>query len=106
MPRHSLVIPFFQEAGNALPLLVLARGTLDSLDGGCEVILVDDGSTDGTAEELAAAAAADSRFRIRSRHPGHQMSMARTGRRPSSISTADVLATLDEWRGEWPDARR
>jgi len=64
MPRHSLVIPFFQEAGNALPLLVLARGTLDSLDGGCEVILVDDGSTDGTAEELAAAAAADSRCRV------------------------------------------
>ena len=30
----------------------------------------------------------------------------RIGRRPSAVSTADVLATLDEWRGEWPDARR
>ena len=32
--------------------------------------------------------------------------LSRIGRRPSSISTAEVLATLDEWRGEWPDARR
>jgi antitoxin FitA len=32
--------------------------------------------------------------------------LARTGRRPSSVSTAEVLATLDEWRGEWPDAGR
>lgn len=32
--------------------------------------------------------------------------LARIGRRPSAVSTADVLATLDEWRGEWPDARR
>lgn len=32
--------------------------------------------------------------------------LRRTGRRPSQISTAEVLTTLDEWRGEWPDARR
>lgn len=32
--------------------------------------------------------------------------LARTGRRPSTVSTAEVLATLDEWRGEWPDADR
>jgi len=32
--------------------------------------------------------------------------LSRIGRRPSAVSTADVLATLDEWRGEWPDARR
>lgn len=32
--------------------------------------------------------------------------LARTGRRPSSLSTAEVLTTLDESRGEWPDARR
>ncbi len=32
--------------------------------------------------------------------------LARTGRRPSDISTTEVLATLDEWRGQWPDAGR
>ncbi|WP_168991327.1 hypothetical protein [Mycobacterium attenuatum] len=32
--------------------------------------------------------------------------LARAGRRPSEISTAEVLAALDEWRGEWPHAGR
>jgi hypothetical protein len=32
--------------------------------------------------------------------------LSRIGRRPSTVSTADVLATLDEWRGDWPDDRR
>uniref|UniRef100_UPI003D8F885F hypothetical protein n=1 Tax=Gordonia sp. B7-2 TaxID=3420932 RepID=UPI003D8F885F len=32
--------------------------------------------------------------------------LRRTGRRPSQIRTEDVLADLDKWRGEWPDARR
>lgn len=32
--------------------------------------------------------------------------LTRTGRRPSDISKAEVLESLDEWRGEWPDAGR
>lgn len=32
--------------------------------------------------------------------------LARTGRRPSTVSTAEVLESLDEWRGDWPDAGR
>lgn len=28
--------------------------------------------------------------------------LRRKGRQPSQIATADVLANLDEWRGEWP----
>ena len=28
--------------------------------------------------------------------------LARTGRRPSAISRADVLGELDDHRGEWP----
>jgi antitoxin FitA len=32
--------------------------------------------------------------------------LSRIGRRPSTVSTAEVLETLDEWRGEWPDAGR
>lgn len=32
--------------------------------------------------------------------------LARIGSRPSSVSTAEVVETLDEWRGDWPDARR
>jgi hypothetical protein len=36
--------------------------------------------------------------------PSIKQWLARTGRRPSEVSTAEVLTTLDEWRGEWPDA--
>src|SRR5438105_4710297 len=32
--------------------------------------------------------------------------LARTRRRPSEISAADVLEALDDGRGPWPDARR
>jgi antitoxin FitA len=32
--------------------------------------------------------------------------LARTRRRPSSVSSDEVRRTLDELRGEWPDARR
>ena len=38
--------------------------------------------------------------------PSIKQWLARTGRRPSEVSTAEVLETLDEWRGEWPDAGR
>ncbi|TMK65959.1 MAG: hypothetical protein E6G60_03990 [Actinobacteria bacterium] len=31
--------------------------------------------------------------------------LARTRRRPSTVTRADVLEALDEWRGPWPDAR-
>jgi cobalamin biosynthesis protein CobT len=43
--------------------------------------------------------------RLASRHSVAQW-LARTGRRPSEVSTTEVLATLDEWRGEWPNADR
>lgn len=32
--------------------------------------------------------------------------LARTRRRPSALSTEDVLEALDDQRGAWPDARR
>ena len=38
--------------------------------------------------------------------PSIKQWLARTGRRPSEVSTAEVLETLDEWRGEWPNAGR
>ena len=56
-PRYSLVVPVYNEAGNLTPLLSAAVGVLAPLDGGSEIILVNDGSTDGTAAEIAAAIA-------------------------------------------------
>ena len=55
MPRYSLVVPVYNEAGNLIPLLATAVAVLAPLEGGSEIILVDDGSTDGTAAEIVAA---------------------------------------------------
>jgi glycosyltransferase involved in cell wall biosynthesis len=57
-PRYSLVVPFFNEAGNIGPVLRSAEGVLAALGRTYEVVLVNDGSTDATGPELAAAAAA------------------------------------------------
>lgn len=60
-PRYSLVIPCYNEAAN-LPLLV-AR-CRESLSGrGVEIVLVDNGSTDNSAEVLETLIAGDSDIR-------------------------------------------
>lgn len=56
-PRLSLVIPVFNEAGNIAPLIASAVAVLGGLARPYEIIVVNDGSTDGTAAEIAAAAA-------------------------------------------------
>jgi glycosyltransferase involved in cell wall biosynthesis len=56
-PRFSIVVPVHNEAGNITPLLERAVTVLTPLGGGHEIVLVDDGSTDGTGEEITAAIA-------------------------------------------------
>jgi glycosyltransferase involved in cell wall biosynthesis len=63
-PRLSVVVPVYNEAPNAEALVAELRAALDELDASHEVVLVDDGSTDGTFDVLAAAIAGDPRFRI------------------------------------------
>ena len=53
-PQLSLVVPVYNEAGNLAPLVRTAAQTLATLGRSHEIILVNDGSTDGTAEEIAA----------------------------------------------------
>lgn len=62
-PRFSVVIPFYNEEGNATALLAEVSAALDALGGGGEVLMVNDCSRDGTAAILDAKAAADPRFR-------------------------------------------
>jgi glycosyltransferase involved in cell wall biosynthesis len=53
-PRYSLVVPFYNEAGNILPLLDRTIDVLAELPGSWEAVLVNDGSTDTTAAEIDA----------------------------------------------------
>jgi dolichol-phosphate mannosyltransferase len=54
-PQLSLVVPVYNEAGNILPLAASAGDALTHLGRPFEMIFVNDGSTDGTAAEIAEA---------------------------------------------------
>lgn len=56
-PQLSLIVPVYNEAGNILPLVARASEALTAMGRPFEIIFVNDGSTDGTAGEIAEAAA-------------------------------------------------
>ncbi len=62
-PRLSVVVPMFNEERNVAPLVEAVRSALGG-DDTWELLLVDDGSTDGTADEGRRLAAGDSRIRM------------------------------------------
>lgn len=63
MPAVSVVTPVFNEATNIAPLVEAVRSALGP-GAGWELLLVDDGSTDGTAAAIREAARADGRIRL------------------------------------------
>lgn len=91
MTRLSIVIPMKNEEDNAVPLL---EGILTACEGtDFEVIPVDDGSTDGTAQAVLRLAEADPRIRLLS-HPqsGGQSAAVHSG---AMLARGDVICTLD-----------
>ncbi len=74
----SFIIPLFNEEEVIETLVARLQGVLETATFPCEVILVDDGSTDGTRERIEALCAADGRFRavILSRNFGHQCAVS------------------------------
>ncbi len=74
---YSIVVPAFNEAESLSALIKDLSWLMGELDGTCEVLIVDDGSSDGTYEIVRQAQAADPRFRpIRlSRNFGHQVAL-------------------------------
>lgn len=63
-PEISVVVPFYNEEANVAALVEEIRATAAEQRWSVELIAVDDGSTDGTARELAACAAAWPALRI------------------------------------------
>jgi len=63
----ALVIPTLNEAGNIDPLLHSLTNVLNRTEYEYEIVVVDDGSTDGTVEKVRAWAKRDGRIRVLSR---------------------------------------
>jgi glycosyltransferase involved in cell wall biosynthesis len=63
-PEISVVIPLYNEVGNVDDLCRELKGALDPLGRPYEVILVDDGSKDGTAQRALEIAKSDKTLRV------------------------------------------
>jgi hypothetical protein len=88
----SVVVPLKDEEANVGPLVARVRDALSSL-AAWEIVLVDDGSTDGTFAALAAAAAADPRVKVvRLRRNFGQSAATQAG---LDAATGDVVVTMD-----------
>ena len=62
-PELSVVVPVFNEVENLAPLAAELAATLEQLGRPWEVLMVDDGSKDGSSAEIDRIASADRRFR-------------------------------------------
>ena len=76
-PVYSIIAPIFNEAGNIPDLYTRVRDVLDSTGETWELLLVDDGSTDNSADLMREYAGQDERLRpvIFARNFGHQIAV-------------------------------
>ena len=74
---YSIIAPIFNEIGNLPELYRRTRDTLDKAGGTWELLMVDDGSTDRSTEEIHKLAAQDERVKpiIFARNFGHQIAV-------------------------------
>jgi glycosyltransferase involved in cell wall biosynthesis len=80
MTELSLILPCFNEADRLPATLAAYLAHLPVDPGAVEVLVVDDGSTDATAEVAQAVAARDTRVRVLCSRPNHGKGFAvRTG---------------------------
>lgn len=76
-PNYSIIAPIFNESGNIQELYRRIREVLDSTGESWEIILIDDGSTDDSADLIRQFAAQDARVKpvIFARNFGHQIAV-------------------------------
>lgn len=89
---HSIVIPVFNEASGLGHLHRRVAQVIDQMDDPVEVILVDDGSQDGSSRILDEIHERDTRFKVihLSRNFGHQLAIT-AGMHWSSGATVSVM---------------
>jgi polyisoprenyl-phosphate glycosyltransferase len=102
MRKISVVVPAHDEQGAIPQLVERLRSVLDAAAEEWEVVLVDDGSTDETWEQMRQASAADARVRsLRlSRNFGHQAALTAG----LSVASGDGVVTMDSDLQHPPEA--
>ena len=77
-PRLSVVVPLYNEEDSVRPLCAAVREALRDFVGAWELVLVDDGSRDGTPAALRREAGEDARIRVLRlrRNQGQTVAMA------------------------------
>jgi dolichol-phosphate mannosyltransferase len=92
-PYLSVVVPFYNERGNAEALHAEIAAALAVVNGGIELLYVDDGSLDGTGDALRRLAAHDARVRVLAlpENSGQTAALAAGFR----AARGEVIATLD-----------
>jgi dolichyl-phosphate beta-glucosyltransferase len=99
MTELSLILPCFNEADRLPATLAAYLAHLPVDPGAVEVLVVDDGSTDATAEVAQAVAARDTRVRVLCSRPNHGKGFAvRTAARrwPASRAFNQALHLLSD----------
>jgi dolichol-phosphate mannosyltransferase len=92
-PRFSVVVPLRNEEDVLPALAERLSGVLDGLDGGWEVILVDDGSDDATYGLAVELHSRDPRFKVvrLSRGFGHQVALSAG----LDLARGEAIVTMD-----------
>jgi polyisoprenyl-phosphate glycosyltransferase len=74
---YSIVVPIYNEIGNLPELYRRVKEVMDTTDEEWELVLIDDGCTDGSTEKIREFARADKRVRpvIFARNFGHQIAV-------------------------------
>ena len=89
----SIVIPVYNERENVRPLYAQLDRVLTELDRSCEVVVVDDGSTDGSFARLRELAQFDPRLKVvRFRRNFGQTAAMQAG---IHFASGDVIVTMD-----------
>jgi len=103
LPRVSVAVPLFNEEHVLPELLRRIRNVVDALPGGPhEIVVVNDGSSDGTFDRLAQLAADDGRVVLvsLSRNFGHQAALSAA----LDYATGDVVVVMDGDLQDPPEA--
>jgi glycosyltransferase involved in cell wall biosynthesis len=89
----SIVVPVYNEVDNIAPLYAAVTSVMATTPRSYELLIVDDGSTDGTAKALDALAARDARVRVvRFRRNFGQTAAMHAG---LQLASGEAIVTLD-----------